>query len=268
MIAARGFFKAGEVLVEIFFGEKRGSVDALELWILLVAEPVSAGEAGDFKSLDATGGGYVRAAAEVDEVAVAIEADLVAGLREPGDEVGLHEVAVALEFGKGLLARLVFADERVIAGDDFGHFGLDGCEILGREGFLAVEVVEEAGIGCRAVAEFGFRKELENGCGHDVRGGVTQDFQRVRIVFFDQLKTRVGGEGCGEINEAWCGRVFGGVHGRFRWFIIVGGGFWDCGDGNWSDARGDGGSGEARRDGVGDFERRCARGHFANGPVG
>ena len=81
MVAARGFFKAGEVGVEIFLREEGGAVDALELRILLVAEPVSAGEAGDFEGLDAAGGGHVRAAAEVDEVAVAIEADLVAGLR-------------------------------------------------------------------------------------------------------------------------------------------------------------------------------------------
>ena len=79
MVAARGFFKAGEVGVQIFLGEEGGAVDALELRILLVAEPVSAGEAGDFEGFDAAGGGDVRAATEVDEVAVAIEADLVAG---------------------------------------------------------------------------------------------------------------------------------------------------------------------------------------------
>ena len=46
MVAARGFFKAREVGVEIFLREERGAVDALELRILLVAEPVGAGEAG------------------------------------------------------------------------------------------------------------------------------------------------------------------------------------------------------------------------------
>jgi hypothetical protein len=40
----------------------------------------------------------MRAAAEVDEFAVAIEADLIAGLGEFGDEVRLHEVAVFIEF--------------------------------------------------------------------------------------------------------------------------------------------------------------------------
>jgi hypothetical protein len=82
MIAARGFFQAREVGVKIFLREEGRAVDALQLGILFVAEPVSAGELGDFEGLDAAGGGHVRAAAEVDEIAVAIEADLRAGLSE------------------------------------------------------------------------------------------------------------------------------------------------------------------------------------------
>ena len=195
MVAARGFFKAGEVGVEIFLGEECGAIDALELRILLVAEPVSAGEAGDLESFDAAGGWDVRAATEVDELAVAIEADLVARLRELSYEVGLHEVAVALEFGEGLLARLILADKRLIAGDNFGHFGFYGREIFGCEGFFAIEVVEETGIGRGAVAELGFRKKLEDSSGHDVRGGVAQNFQRIGIVFFDELETRFGVRG-------------------------------------------------------------------------
>ena len=62
------------------------------------------------------------------------------------------------EFFQGLLARFVFADERLVASDDFGHFGFDGGEVLGREGFFAIEVVEETGVGCGAVAELGLRK--------------------------------------------------------------------------------------------------------------
>src|SRR5208282_1654181 len=75
MIAARCFFKASEVVVEVFLGEEGRAVDALELRILFVAEPVCAGEAGDLECLDAAGGGNVRTAAEVDEVAIAVEAD-------------------------------------------------------------------------------------------------------------------------------------------------------------------------------------------------
>ena len=104
MVAARGFFKAGEVLVELFFREEGRAVDALQLGILLVAEPVGAGEAGDLEGFDAAGGGHVRAAAEVDEFAVAIEADLGAGRGELRHEVRLHEVAVFFKLFQGLFA--------------------------------------------------------------------------------------------------------------------------------------------------------------------
>jgi hypothetical protein len=39
----------------------------------------------------------VGAAAEVDEAAVAVEADLVAGVGEFGDKMGLHEIPILLE---------------------------------------------------------------------------------------------------------------------------------------------------------------------------
>ena len=135
MIAARGFFKAREVRFEIFLGEERGAVDALELGILFVAEPVGAGETRHFEGFHAAGGRNVRAAAEVDESAVAIEADLGAGLSESGHEVSLHEVAVFFELGESLLARLVFADKRLVARDDFGHLGFDGGRSSGVKGF-------------------------------------------------------------------------------------------------------------------------------------
>src|SRR5208337_1722025 len=96
MVAARSFFQAREVLVEILLREKGRAVDALQLGILFVAEPVGAGERTDLEGLDAASGRHMRAAAEVDEFAVAVKADLGAGRRELGDEVRFHEVAVAL----------------------------------------------------------------------------------------------------------------------------------------------------------------------------
>ena len=61
------------------------------------------------------------------------------------------------------------------------HLLLDGFEVFGRKRLLAIEVVEEAGLGRRAVAELGLGKELEHGGGHQVRGRVAIDFQRFGI---------------------------------------------------------------------------------------
>jgi hypothetical protein len=185
MVALGCFFKAREVGVHFFLREEGGAVDALELRIFFVAEPVGAGHLGDFDGFDAASRGHMRAAAEIDKAAVAIEADLGAGLGELGDEVGLHEVAVTLEFGEGLFAGLVFADEGLVARDDFGHLLLDGGEVFGQEGLVAIEVVEEAGVGRGAVAQLGFRKKLEDRGGHDVGGGVADDLEGVGVVLFD-----------------------------------------------------------------------------------
>jgi len=98
---------------------------------------------------------------------------------------------------------------------------------------------------------------------------VAQDFQRVGIVLLDQLEARVGGERRGEIDEARSGSVFSRVHCGLVGLAVrlaVDGDFDGSGDG--SNARRDGGCSEARRDRVGNLKRRCAGGHFANGPVG
>ena len=76
MVALGRFFKPREVGVQILLREEGGAVNALQLRIFFVAEPVGAGQRGDFDGLHAAGRGHMRSAAEVDEFAVAIEADL------------------------------------------------------------------------------------------------------------------------------------------------------------------------------------------------
>ena len=102
VVAGLDFFEVLEVGVEIFGVEEGGAVDALELLVVLVAEPVGAGDGRDLEGLDAAGGGHVRAAAEVGEVAVLVERDFVAGFGEALDEVDLHELALRGVVGEGL----------------------------------------------------------------------------------------------------------------------------------------------------------------------
>ena len=124
----------------------------LKLLVVFVAEPVSPGDGRDLEGADAAGGGDVRAAAEVDEAAVAVEGDFFAGLSELFDEVDLHELALAVVGFEAQFAGFGFADERLVAGDDLVHAGLDGGEVVLGEGGFAVDIVEEAGVGGGAVA--------------------------------------------------------------------------------------------------------------------
>jgi len=266
MVAAGGFFEASEVGVHLLLGEEGGAVDALELWIVFVAEPVSAGDAEHLDGADAAGGGDVGSAAEIEKISIAVEADLIAGVGEFGDEVGLHEVAVALEFSQGVFAEGVFAAELLVAGDDLGHFGLNGGEIVGGEGLFTEEVVEKASVGGGAVAELGLREELEDRGGHDVRGGVADDLERFRVGFLQQGELGVFSERGGEIDQARGGGVGFGVHlgvaGRLVFVRFRGGGV------HRGEAGDDDGGGEARGDGVGDVVGRGAWRHFTDSAVG
>ena len=94
VVARLDLFEMLEVRVEILLREEGGAVDALQLLVLFVAQPVGSGDGRDLERLHAAGGRNVRAAAEVSEVAVLIERDLVAGLGEALDEVDLHELAL------------------------------------------------------------------------------------------------------------------------------------------------------------------------------
>src|ERR1017187_209865 len=87
MIALGCFLKTGKVSVQIFLGEERSPVDSLQLRILFVAQPISAGQSGDLDRLHTGGGGHMRAAAKIDKLAIAIKADLRAGYSELGHEV-------------------------------------------------------------------------------------------------------------------------------------------------------------------------------------
>ena len=214
----------------------------------------------------------MRTAAEVDEFAVAIKADLGAGRGELRDEVRLHEVAVAFKFFQGLFARLVFADEGLVARDDLGHFGFDGGEVFRREGFLAVEVVEEAGVGGGAVAELGLGKSSRTAVASTCAAEWRRTFSASGS--FSVTSSSLMSEASGAERSTRRGAAASSAaYIEASPTSSSASGDWPSGDfgsgrGDRRDARGDTGCGQARRDGVGDIERRCAGRHFADGPVG
>ena len=270
MVARLDLFQMLEVSFEVLGVEEGGAVDALELLVLLVAEPVGAGDGGDLEGLDAAGGGDVRAAAEVGEVAVFVEGDLIAGFGEALDEVDLHELALRGVVGEALFAGFVHADEGLVAGDDLGHAGFDGGEVGFGERGVAVDVVEEAVVGGGAVAEFGLGKELEDGGGHDVRGGVAKDFERGFVGVLEEPEGHIFFEWRGEVDDARA--VLAGA----ALYIASS----EVGDSavvvcwcRWGrcqrrDARDDDGGGKPRGDAGGDVEGGGSARDFALGAVG
>ena len=70
-----GFLDLGEIGVEVLLVEERGAVNALEHLRVGVALPVGAGDREQLERADLAGMGDVRASAEVDELALAVEAE-------------------------------------------------------------------------------------------------------------------------------------------------------------------------------------------------
>ena len=78
MVAAFGFFELKEVLIELLLARKRGAVDALQLGIFRVAAPIRAGDVHQLECLaEIARRGQVRSDAEIDKIALPVEADLL-----------------------------------------------------------------------------------------------------------------------------------------------------------------------------------------------
>ena len=73
MVAAFGLFQLFQVLVEFLFAEPSRAVQPLQLPVAGVAFPVGAGDRQHFERLDLARVRHVRTAAQVDELALAIE---------------------------------------------------------------------------------------------------------------------------------------------------------------------------------------------------
>ena len=113
------------------------------------------------------------------------------------DELALHPVV-------GVLAQtVVLAGELALVGQvaalQLAHALLDLLEVVRGERCLALEVVIEAGIGGRSDAQLRLRKQLEDGRGQQVRGGVTVHGERFGTLRGEDLQLRVGLQRAGQV---------------------------------------------------------------------
>src|SRR6478672_3894921 len=114
MVALARFLEPLQVRVEILLRVEGGAVDPRQLWLRRVAAPVRAGEPGQLQRFDRLRVLEVRAAAEVGEVPLRVEADLP--LRTV-HELDLVRLALGLESRLRLLARDLLALPRATLGE-------------------------------------------------------------------------------------------------------------------------------------------------------
>jgi hypothetical protein len=75
VVVGLAFLEIVEVGLERFLAPPRGAIDAGELLIGRIATPIGAGDREQFEVLDVAGGGDVRPAAEIGEIALLINRD-------------------------------------------------------------------------------------------------------------------------------------------------------------------------------------------------
>src|SRR6266542_673405 len=104
VVAPLGLLEPEEILVELLLVRPGGAVDPLQLGILRVAAPIGAGDVHQLKGLaQPPGRRQMRPDAQIDEIPLAIEADLLLG-RDLADIFGLVALAEAVEKGDRLVA--------------------------------------------------------------------------------------------------------------------------------------------------------------------
>src|SRR5712671_3568314 len=158
VVALARFLLLLEPGVQLLLVEEGGPVDALELRIAVIAAPVGAGDVEQLDDADLPGRGRVRAEAEIDPAAVAVEGERLRALVEDVlDDLDLELLAELVEEPQRLLARHLLAHERKVLAHLLVGRGLDLLQILRSERLLAEEVVIEAFLGVRPDGDLGAR---------------------------------------------------------------------------------------------------------------
>ncbi len=158
VIAELRLLELHEVVGEFLLRRESGAVDALELLVGLVAAVVGAGDGEELEGLQLGGVADVRAGAEVGELAVGVERDLLA-LGDVGQAAQLEAfLAARLDDLDGFLAGDFLAVKALVLVRDLFHLGLDLREVVHGQLVVEVDVVIEAGVGRRADVELGLRE--------------------------------------------------------------------------------------------------------------
>ena len=187
MVALLRLLELLEIGVELLLLGEGGAVDAGEHFAVGIAAPIGAGDLHQLEGVaDLAGRGHVRAAAEVEPVALLVDLDLLV-FRDGVDQLDLEQLALVAEHALGLVARPHLLGEGFVARDDLAHLLLDGVEVLRRERLVAEEVVIEAVLDHRADGDLRARPQALHGLRQHVRGVVPDQLQRARVLAGDEF---------------------------------------------------------------------------------
>src|SRR5262245_65046471 len=109
-------FELPEIGVELLLLGEGGTIDAAEHFAIGIAAPVGARDLHQLEGVaDLAGRGHVRAAAEIEPVALLVDPDLLV-FRDRVDELDLEQLALVAEHALGVFARPYFFRKWFVTG--------------------------------------------------------------------------------------------------------------------------------------------------------
>ena len=201
VVALLGLLEPREIGLELLLVGPGRAVDPLQHLVARIAAPVGARDLHQLEGAELARGRHVRAAAEVEPVALAVEADLLAR-RDGGDDLGLVVLAQPLEGLDRLVARHHAALDRQVRGGQLLHPGFEFLEVLGGEGPLVGEVVVEAVLDHRADRDLRVRVDRLHGLCEQVGGRVAEDLEAFGVLGRDDGDRGVAVDQVGRVDQA------------------------------------------------------------------
>ncbi len=202
-LAVVAFFcllQAVEIGIEVFLPGPRGAVDALQHLVTRIAPPVGTGQPHQLEHLELAGGRHVGTAAQVGEIPLPIQGNLLPfGNRL--DDLGLVVLAQLAEITNRVGAGHDQTGDRQILLDEFGHAFLDRRQVFRGERALVGKIVVEAVLHHRPDGHLGIGEQLFDRLGQQVRGGMPDDLQAFRILVRHDGEIRVLLDAIGGIHQ-------------------------------------------------------------------
>jgi hypothetical protein len=140
--------------------------------------------------LEPAGGGHVRPTAKVFEATFPIQTHVFAG-GNTADDLGLVVLAHGLEMDHSLITGQHAAHDGFVLLGEFAHALFDGLEVLGGEGAFVGKVVIETVLDDRPDGDLRLGEEFLDGIGQQVRGGMANHLQTIRIPLGDDRQRRI-----------------------------------------------------------------------------
>ena len=190
VIPLLGLFQELQMLLELPGVREGDSVDPLQLFVLLIAAQVGAGDLQHFQRFDPAGRGEVRPDAEVDEIALPVDAYHLAFL-ELVDQFQLVGLAHLLEQTLRLLATQFAALVGEVLLDQLLHPLFDPGQVMRGDRLGEIDVVVESLFDGGSDPEPGIGIQLLDRLGQNVSGAVPEDLFTRRGVEVEQFQPAV-----------------------------------------------------------------------------